>query len=72
MPAGIQLWDASGNLQTSSVTNSLLSEGSPFYFIAASTNESNRYPFVSFSGTTMSWTKSTATDFAGAIFYGVY
>ena len=61
----------SGN-QTGSLTDAGLADGTPFYFNVADTGESSRHPFVSFSGTTMSWTKSTATNFTGTIFYGVY
>lgn len=58
--------------QSGSVTNAGFADGSPFYFIVAATGESGRYPQVSFSGNTMTWTQSTAANFAGTIFYGFY
>jgi hypothetical protein len=61
----------SGN-QSSSVTDATFANGTPFYFIIADTGESIRHPFVSFSGTTMTWTKSTASNFSGNIYYGVF
>lgn len=64
--------DVSTGNQSGNVTASELADGSPFYFIVADPNESSRYPYVSFSGTQMTWTQSATSAFSGAIFYGVY
>lgn len=58
--------------QNGSVTNSGFSDGTPFYFAVSSTDQGQTSPNVTFSGTTMSWTKATSTNFSGSLFYGVW
>lgn len=92
MPAGLQIWDATGHLivdttsklariigsvaigagnQTSSVTDSHLSEGTPFFFLAYN----GLTPLVvSIAGTTISWAPAVGFvgTFTGTLYYGVH
>ncbi len=58
--------------QNGSVTESAFGDGTPFYFVLMSGNQGQTCPDISFSGTTMTWSKATSSNFSGSIFYGVW
>jgi hypothetical protein len=63
---------ASGAPYSGSITEPLLAEGTPFYFLQSS--DGDYQPTVTISGTTLTWQKNATYNpyWSGSIYYGVY
>lgn len=59
----------SGANPSGTATNSKLTEGTPFYFLAGG---NQGQPTVAFSGSNMNWTQQASYSWVGEIYYGVF